>query len=61
MSLERPELELQRVQLTQRIAADRASLLDIEERILHLLHASTGNILDDEVLIETLNESKVRD
>ncbi|XP_045541953.1 dynein axonemal heavy chain 6 [Papilio machaon] len=58
VSLERPELELQRTQLTQRIAADRTLLLDIEERILHLLHASTGNILDDEVLIETLNESK---
>ncbi|CAG5008063.1 unnamed protein product [Parnassius apollo] len=56
--LERPELEKQRTELMQRIEADRASLLDIEDRILRLLEASTGNILDDEELIETLNESK---
>lgn len=32
----------------------------IEDRILKLLFHSEGNILDDEVLINTLNESKVR-
>lgn len=58
--LERPDLELQRSELIVRINADKASLLEIEDKILRLLYASSGNILDDEELIETLNESKVR-
>ncbi|CAG9558411.1 unnamed protein product [Danaus chrysippus] len=56
--LERPDLELQRSELIVRINADKASLLEIEDKILRLLYASSGNILDDEELIETLNESK---
>lgn len=58
--LERPDLEIQRTELILRINADKATLLEIEDKILRLLYASTGNILDDEELIETLNESKVR-
>lgn len=57
--LERPDLELQRTELIMRINADKATLLEIEDKILRLLYASSGNILDDEELIETLNESKV--
>ncbi|KAJ8737519.1 hypothetical protein PYW08_000114 [Mythimna loreyi] len=56
--LERPDLEILRSELIVRINADKASLLEIEDKILRLLYASTGNILDDEELIETLNESK---
>ncbi|KAJ8737207.1 hypothetical protein PYW07_000478 [Mythimna separata] len=56
--LERPDLEVLRTELIVRINADKASLLEIEDKILRLLYASTGNILDDEELIETLNESK---
>lgn len=57
--LERPDLEILRTDLILRINADKATLLEIEDKILRLLYASTGNILDDEELIETLNESKV--
>ncbi|XP_045784195.1 dynein axonemal heavy chain 6 [Maniola jurtina] len=56
--LERPDLELLRSELIVRINTDKATLLEIEDKILRLLYASSGNILDDEELIETLNESK---
>ncbi|XP_053624487.1 dynein axonemal heavy chain 6 isoform X1 [Plodia interpunctella] len=56
--LERPDLELLRTELIVRINTDKATLLEIEDKILRLLYASSGNILDDEELIETLNESK---
>ena len=42
-----------------RINTDKNQLKAIEDRILKLLFTSEGNILDDEVLINTLNESKV--
>ena len=57
--LERPDLEEQRNQLIVRINTDKNQLKAIEDRILKLLFTSEGNILDDEVLINTLNESKV--
>ncbi|KAI5628238.1 dynein heavy chain 6, axonemal isoform X2 [Silurus asotus] len=57
--LERPELEEQRNELIVRINADRNQLKAIEERILKLLFTSEGNILDNEELITTLQESKV--
>lgn len=60
MRLERPDLEILRTELIIRINADKATLLEIEDKILRLLYASSGNILDDEELIETLNESKVK-
>ena len=58
-SLERPDLEDQRNQLIVRINSDKNQLKAIEDRILKLLFTSEGNILDDEMLINTLNESKV--
>nr|KAJ3422838.1 Dynein heavy chain 6, axonemal [Polyrhizophydium stewartii] len=59
VKLERPELEEQRNSLIVNIAADKKQLKDIEEKILKLLFNSQGNILDDEELINTLNQSKV--
>lgn len=56
--LERPDLEKQRNELIVRINNDKTQLNSIEEKILHMLYFSEGNILDDEELIETLNESK---
>ncbi len=41
------------------LAGDRRALADVEERILRLLKESSGNILDDEQLIATLNTAKV--
>lgn len=56
--LERPDLERTRTELITRINNDKQQLKSIEDKILKLLFASTGNILDDEELIDTLNESK---
>lgn len=56
--IERPDLETQRTELVVRINNDKSQLKNIEDKILFLLYNSQGNILDDEVLIETLNESK---
>ncbi|KAL0280091.1 UNVERIFIED_CONTAM: hypothetical protein PYX00_001484 [Menopon gallinae] len=56
--LERPDLERTRNELITRINNDKQQLKNIEDKILKLLFASTGNILDDEELIDTLNESK---
>jgi dynein heavy chain len=56
---ERPELEEQRNNLIVSISNDKKQLQDIEEKILRLMYNSEGNILDDEELINTLNQSKV--
>lgn len=57
--LERPDLEQQRNELIIRINNDKSQLQNIEDKILRMLFTSEGNILDDEELIDTLNESKV--
>ncbi|XP_066905838.1 dynein axonemal heavy chain 6 isoform X4 [Halyomorpha halys] len=56
--IERPDLERQRNELIVRINKDKTQLKAIEDKILKMLFASEGNILDDEELVETLNESK---
>ena len=56
--LEKPELEQMRNELIAQINADKTQLQNIEDKILTLLFSSEGNILDNEELIETLNESK---
>jgi dynein heavy chain len=53
-----PEIEKQRNDLIININQDKQQLLFLEDKILKLLFASKGNILDDEELVETLNESK---
>ena len=55
---ERPELEEAREKLVLEDAANKATLKSLEDRILSLLAASSGNILDDDVLIGALGESK---
>ncbi|XP_067839723.1 dynein axonemal heavy chain 6 [Heptranchias perlo] len=57
--IEKPELEEQRNQLIVQINADKNQLKAIEDRILKLLFTSEGNILDNEELINTLEQSKV--
>ncbi len=59
VKLERPDIEERKDSLIQSIAADKKQLKNIEDKILRLLSESTGNILDDEVLINTLAESKI--
>jgi dynein heavy chain len=55
---ELPELSTQKVNLVIESAAMNKQLFDIESEILYLLSNSTGNILDDTVLIDTLSSSK---
>jgi dynein heavy chain len=57
--LERPDLAEKRTKLIMAINEDKAQLKSIEDKILKLLFNSEGNILDDEVLISTLGESKI--
>lgn len=51
---ERPDLEEKRDALVVSIAADQKALKDIENKILQMLASASGNLLDDEELIETL-------
>lgn len=51
-------MEKQRNDLIVSINSDKQQLLNLEDKILKLLFSSEGNILDDEELVETLNESK---
>jgi len=55
---ERPEIDAKRSELVIQMAADNRELKNIENTILRLLSESTGNILDDVVLIDTLESSK---
>lgn len=55
---ERPEIDLKRQQLIEQMANDKQELKNIENTILRLLSESSGNILDDVVLIDTLESSK---
>lgn len=53
-------MEAQRNDLVVKINADKQQLLSLEDKVLKLLFNSEGNILDDEELVETLNDAKVR-
>ncbi|XP_037589527.1 dynein heavy chain 6, axonemal [Cebus imitator] len=57
--LEKPKLEEQRIKLIVRINADKNQLKTIEEKILRMLFTSEGNVLDNEELIDTLQDSKI--
>lgn len=59
VSLERPDLEKERNKLIVDINSAKNQLKAIEDRILKLLFESEGNILDNEELINTLNDSKI--
>ena len=56
--LERPDLEEERNKLIMQINNDKNQLKSIEDKILKMLFESEGNILDNEELINTLNDSK---
>ena len=57
---ERPDLEEAKDRLVVSISNDKRQLKELEDKILKLLKESSGNILDDADLINTLNNSKVR-
>ena len=56
---ERPDLANLKSALVVSNAKMKAELAALEGRILGLLSASSGNILDDEELINTLAQAKV--
>ncbi|ORZ39363.1 dynein heavy chain and region D6 of dynein motor-domain-containing protein [Catenaria anguillulae PL171] len=56
---ERPELEEEKNQLILQSAENRRRLKEIEDRILEILSASEGNILENSTAIEVLSSSKV--
>ena len=56
---EEPTLEEQKSELTVRVAAGKRKLVDLENEILRLLAGSTGSLLDDLELVNTLQVSKV--
>ena len=60
MGNELPELEAKKSELIKDNAAMAKELYEIEDTILRLLSTSTGNILDDTELINTLSESKIK-
>jgi dynein heavy chain len=55
---ERPELETKFFHLIENVVNDRSKIRDLEDKCLDLLHSSEGNILDDEELISTIEDSK---
>jgi dynein heavy chain len=56
---EQPDMEKKRQDLVVESAQSKAQLKEIEDKILHMLSESKGNILDDEELINTLASSKI--
>ncbi|RYH30478.1 hypothetical protein EON65_05000, partial [archaeon] len=58
VSQERPDLEEQRNILIIESAENKRQLKEIEDRILHIMSSSSGNILEDETAIQTLKDSK---
>ena len=57
---EMPEMEEKKNSLVVSNARMRKELQELEDQILYMLSNSTGNILDDHKLIETLANSKVK-
>uniref|UniRef100_A0A8C2Y948 Dynein axonemal heavy chain 7 n=1 Tax=Coturnix japonica TaxID=93934 RepID=A0A8C2Y948_COTJA len=56
---ERPDLEAEKQALILQGAANKRQLKEIEDKILEVLSASEGNILEDETAIKILSSSKV--
>ena len=57
---EMPEMEEKKNSLVVSNARMRRELQELEDTILYMLSNSTGNILDDHKLIETLASSKIK-
>jgi dynein heavy chain len=57
--LERPDLDEEMSRLIVTMNNDRNQLKAIEDKILKMLFESEGNILDNEELVNSLNDSKV--
>lgn len=58
VSKEKPEIEIQKSELVTAISTAKDQLDRIQATILDLLVNSTGNILDDQKLVDSLDSSK---
>ena len=58
IGLEREDLQLQREELIQTISRNAITLIELEDNILKELNSSSGNLLDNHVLISTLKDAK---
>jgi len=58
VGFETPELEKQRIELVQNMSEQKSVLKGLEDMLLRELANSTGNILDNDDLIATLEEAK---
>lgn len=56
---ENPRLENQMTELLQTLVNEKLQLTELEDLSLNLLYNAKGNVLDDEVLINTLDKSKI--
>jgi dynein heavy chain len=56
--LERPDLEETKNELIKSMAADKKQIAELEDKILTMLKEAEGNILDNQALVDTLEESK---
>ena len=59
VKLENPAIELKKLELTKAIVKDQQRMKNIEDEILNQLVNATGNILDEEDLINYLDRAKV--
>lgn len=60
MGFERKELEEQRERLIQETSDNKNLLKDLEDSLLRELTSSTGNMLDNFDLVQTLEETKAK-
>ena len=58
IGLEREDLQTQREELIQTISRNHITLIELEDNILKELNSSSGNLLDNHVLISTLKDAK---
>lgn len=57
---ENPELENQRNEILRTLVQEKVQLTKLEDITLNLLHSSEGNLLDNDRLIRTLENSKMK-
>ena len=57
---ERPQLEESRTKLLHESAANKKALQDTQDQILHVLSTAGQNLLEDEMAIDIMSNSRVR-
>ena len=57
---ERPDIEIRFAETVKKMSSNTQALAELEEKLLRMLASSTGNILDNQELIQTLEVTKVK-